>query len=59
MTRTHTERDLNVHTARVYLREAQARRQYRGWHATLLGWAANARRRADAATPRDLFGMVG
>lgn len=40
-----TERERNIHTARVLLTEAQKRRgQAFGW--VLLGWAANARRRA-------------
>lgn len=44
-----TSRDQDVFTARVLLREARARRHQRRSHATLLEWAANARRRAAAA----------
>lgn len=43
------ERNSNIHTARVYLREAAARRTFHGMHANLLAWAGNARRRAMAA----------
>lgn len=41
-----SERDFAVHRARVYLREARARRRDASFHATLLLWAANARREA-------------
>jgi hypothetical protein len=41
--------DQNVFTAQVLLREARARRHQRSFHATLLEWAANARRRAASA----------
>lgn len=34
------------HLARVYLAQARARRHQPAFHATLLQWAANARRRA-------------
>lgn len=54
MTRPHaTDREVNIHTARVLLNEARARRRSHSFHATLLEWAANARRRA-AAVPREL-----
>ena len=44
-----TERAANIHSARVYLAEARRRRgQTFGF--VLLVWAANARRRAMAAT---------
>lgn len=42
-----TDRSASIHCARVYL--AQSRhftRKHRGWSFVLLGWAANARRRA-------------
>lgn len=43
------ERAINLHCARVYLREAQARRTSNPrFAATLLTWAGNARRRAAA-----------
>ena len=52
-------RDQNIYTARVLLREAMARRGSPDFHATLLEWAGNARRRAQAAKPEavqaDLF----
>ena len=45
-----TERDLEIHTARVLLAGARTRRQKSPRFAdTLLQWAANARRRAMAA----------
>ena len=57
-----SERAANIHAARVYL--AQSRhftRCARGFSFVLLGWAANARRRAMATKPAlpvqgDLFG---
>ena len=58
------ERDLELHSARAYLSEAMRRRAMgrRGFALTLLGWAANARRRAaaiDMTPPQgDLFGAV-
>jgi hypothetical protein len=53
MTRRTTDREADIHTARVLLNEARARRRSPSFHATLLEWAANARRRA-AAVPREL-----
>jgi hypothetical protein len=44
-------REEHAFTARVYLREASRRRADRSFHATLLQWAANARRRFIAAKP--------
>lgn len=52
-----SEREANLHCARVYLAESARRtRTHRGFAFTLLEWAANARRRA-AAEPaqRELF----
>jgi hypothetical protein len=50
-----TEREANIHTARVYLAEARRRRN-QTFGFVLLEWAANARRRAAAATvQRELF----
>lgn len=49
-----SERSSAIHCARVYLTEARRRRQDPSFHATLLQWAANARRRA--ALARGLFG---
>lgn len=46
----HTARAL-LHAARVYREAGQSRSA-----ATMLQWAANARKRAEDATPRDLFG---
>jgi hypothetical protein len=54
-----SEREINLHCARVYLREAQARRTSNpGFASTLLEWAGNARRRAmsERAAQGDLFG---
>ena len=50
------DRAMLIHIARVYLHEARARRGV--FHHVLLQWAANARRQAAAAVPRqgDLFG---
>lgn len=48
-----TDREIDIYTARVLLNEARARRHLSSFHATLLEWAANARRRA-AAVPREL-----
>ena len=45
----NTERAAAIHCARVYLREARSRAcnpAQRGFCFVLLGWAANARRRA-------------
>lgn len=58
MARTISEREINLHCAKVYLREARVRRHRDpAFSATLLMWAANARRRAAASTPvqPDLF----
>lgn len=41
-----TDREFAIHRARVYLTEARKRRFDSGFHATLLRWAANARREA-------------
>lgn len=57
-----TDRAANIHSARVFL--AQSRHftgRARGFSFVLLGWAANARRRAMAIKPAlpmqgDLFG---
>lgn len=56
-------RTANIHTARVYLREARARAgnpAQRNFCFILLGWAANARRRAMTINHHpaqgDLFG---
>ena len=38
----------DIHQARVYLAQARVRRHQPDFHATLLQWAANARRRAMA-----------
>ena len=45
-----TERDGCLHCARVYIAEARRRRHTPSFHATLLRWAANMRRRASANT---------
>lgn len=51
-----SERADLLHCARVYLAEARRRRHTPSFHATLLRWAANMRRRAGAAAmQRDLF----
>jgi hypothetical protein len=54
------QRAFLIYYARITLREARARRQDRSFSATLLGWAANARRQAMAIRPEqgDLFGRV-
>ncbi len=39
-------RSQHIHSARVYLAQARVRRHQHAFHATLLCWAANARRRA-------------
>jgi hypothetical protein len=47
------EREINLHCARVYLREARIRRASQPkFAATLVEWAANARRRAAAIDAR-------
>ncbi len=58
MARAFTDREINLHTARVLLGEAKARRAAGRSHAVLLQWAANARKRAAADIPpqADLFG---
>jgi hypothetical protein len=49
------DRAANIHSARVYLAEARRRRR-QSFGFVLLEWAANARRRAMAATvQRELF----
>jgi len=52
-----SERDDNIRAARVHLGEVRARREkQRGFAFVLLGWAANARRRAArAVVQRELF----
>jgi hypothetical protein len=43
------EREFHIHAAKVFLREAQARRtRSPGFAQTLLDWAANSRQRAAA-----------
>lgn len=42
-------REMLIHIAKVHIAEAKRRRHQRGFHATLLKWAANARRRAHNA----------
>lgn len=54
-----TDRELNLHTARVLLSECRKRRAAGRSHAVLLQWAINARRRAMVRTEPlqpDLFG---
>ena len=48
-----TDREFQIHVARVYLTEA-ARRRHQNVYWTLIAWAQNARRRAAAvpATPQ-------
>jgi hypothetical protein len=55
-----TERESNIHAAKVYLAEARRRRNHpdQGFDWTMLAWVRNARLRAVAATERDLFGVV-
>jgi hypothetical protein len=54
-----TDREIDLHTARVLLSECRKRRASGRSHAVLLQWAINARRRAmvkpEPAQP-DLFG---
>jgi hypothetical protein len=50
---TVSDRAAAIHCARVFLTEARRRRHDTAFHAILLQWAANARRRAAAA--RGLF----
>lgn len=49
--KTYSERDMALYSAQVYLREARARRHQVAFHATLLQWAANTRRRIVAMKP--------
>jgi hypothetical protein len=44
--------------ARVYLNEAARRRHQHAFHAQLLRWAANCRRRAQKGYQADLFGAA-
>ncbi len=55
---TGFERAAYVHCARVYLREARARRDRPAMRRALLSWAAHARQQAAAARPKqyELFG---
>lgn len=57
-----TDREINLHTARVLLAEAQNRRAAGRSHAIFLEWAGNARRRAmacvDEPVQPDLFGEL-
>jgi hypothetical protein len=55
-----TERESNIHVAKVHLAEARRRRNHpdQWFYWTLLKWVRNARLRASAATERDLFGVV-
>jgi hypothetical protein len=46
-----TARERHMRCARVYLAQARAFRRHAAFHATLLRWAANQRRRA-AGEPR-------
>jgi hypothetical protein len=50
-------RDLCVHMARVFLAQCRHVRRHNAWHATLLVWAAERRRRAAACgcAQGDLF----
>ena len=41
-----TSREWHLHCARVYLAQARAFRRHAAFHATLLRWVANQRRRA-------------
>lgn len=53
------ERDIALHCARVYLREARLRRATQPrFAATLVEWAANARRRAAAVDVRPEQGSL-
>jgi hypothetical protein len=54
-----TDRELHIHMARVHLFHACVSRRHPDWHAMLLRWAAERRRRAmnvGALVQRDLFG---
>jgi hypothetical protein len=56
-----SEREINIHTARVLLGEARNRRSApRSW-CVMMEWAGHARRRAAAAIERepDLFSLAG
>jgi hypothetical protein len=50
-------RAANIHQARVYLAQARVRRHQPGFHAVLLAWVADARRRASffSISQRELF----
>ena len=51
-----TSDNIAWHCARVYIAEARRRRHDAAFHAVLLRWAANARRRgAEATRQRELF----
>ena len=50
-----SDRATCIRAAHVYLAEAARRRQQHGFHATLLQWAANARRRASRGYQGELF----
>lgn len=53
------ERDVQIHCAKVYLREARARRVLHPRFAgTLLQWAANCRRRASEIDTRPAQGSL-
>ncbi len=54
----HTDRDIALHCARVYLAESARRtRTHRGFAFTLLDWAARCRRRASGLPrQREMFG---
>jgi hypothetical protein len=54
------DRATNLHTAKVLIREAKLRRRmgHETMAKTLGQWALNARRRARAATQRNLFGEI-
>jgi hypothetical protein len=56
-----TEREANMHTARVHLSEAARRRHHpanKDFYWTLLAWVANERRNAALTAERDLFGVI-
>jgi hypothetical protein len=41
-----SQRELHIHMARIHLFHARVSRHHPAWHATLLRWAAERRRRA-------------
>lgn len=45
-----TSREMHIHMARVLLAQARVSRRHPAWHATLLRWAADRRRRAAQCT---------